>query len=70
MVNGQPLTNLSAHILARCAAEATCYAVDWDPTRVHVREFPADIDWRQLDAVEKTRTEAQWLVRKERGTIM
>jgi hypothetical protein len=55
-------------LLARCCAEAACHVVRWDPTRIRVREIPA-AEWRIRDEVAKTRTELDWVIRKERGTI-
>jgi hypothetical protein len=57
-----------ALFFARAAAEAACHCVGWPPTRVRAREYTLET-WRIVDEVEKTRTELDWVIRKERGTI-
>jgi len=69
LVEGKPITDEDAHFLARCMAEAACHTVRWDVKRIEVREAPAG-PWRIIDEVEKTRTELDWIIRKERGAIL
>ena len=62
------LTAEEALFFARCAAEAACHVVEWPPTRVRAREIDITT-WKIKDEVVKTRTELDWVIRKERGSI-